>query len=347
VIGNYLYALGGIGTGSLNSVERATINISGSLGPLAISSSTTLTTARGGQATVVVGNYLYVLGGYANGGLNSVERASIDADGSLGQLATVSGVTLAAARYNHTAAVVGNSVYVLGGLANSVTLNSVERAIIAADGSLGAFAPVAGITMRSARNSHTAAVVGNYLYVLGGSNGNVVLDNVERAPIAPDGSLGPFESAPNGPLMTARVYHTTAVIGNYLYVIGGFGNNGLSNIERASIAADGSLGPFAPVSGVALTTARYDHVTAVVGNYLYVLGGGGDVTPLSSVERATLGADGSLGSFAPVASLTLATARVQHTAVIVRNYLYVLGGSDLKGYLNSVERVTLSAEGPH
>jgi hypothetical protein len=46
------------------------------------------------------------------------------------------------------------------------------------------------------------------------------------------------------------------LIGNYLYVLGGFATSPLSSVERAQIHADGSLGPFALLPDVTLITAR-------------------------------------------------------------------------------------------
>lgn len=57
------------------------------------------------------------------------------------------------------------------------------------------------------------------------------------------------------------------------------------------INADGSLGPFAAVSGVTLTIGRSFSASAVVGNYLYVVGGQDNNAAMNSVERATLSAN--------------------------------------------------------
>jgi len=78
------------------------------------------------------------------------------------------------------------------------------------------------------------------------------------------GRLGPFTIVSNVTLATARVYHTSAVIGNSLYIVGGNGGRFLNSVERATINADGSLSTFTTVPGVALVTARYQHTSAIV-----------------------------------------------------------------------------------
>lgn len=340
VVGHHLYVLGGAGSdGSLNSVEQASINADGSLGPFARVPGVNLVIARQAHTTTVIGNYLYVVGGLGDGSpLNSVERAVIAPDGSLGPFETVADVTLMTARQSHTSAVVGSYLYILGGLGTE-SLNSVERAIINADGSLGPFMAVSGVTMATARYGHTTAVAGHYIYILGGTHGNNSLQDVERATINADGSLGLFVPFSSGMLVTARSGQTITVVGNYLYVIGGVGSNGaLNSVERAPLAEDGSLGTFAAVSGVTLATGRRGHTSAVIGNYLYVLGGGS----LNNVERATINASGSLGLFAPVSSATLIATRSGHTTAVIGSYLYVIGGTLMDG---SIERATINADG--
>jgi N-acetylneuraminic acid mutarotase len=306
-----------------------------------------LVAARHNHSSVVIGRYVYVLGGVGDSGsLNTVERASSNADGSLGPFAAVPGVNLVTARQAHTIAVIGNHLYVIGGIGNGTPLNSVEGAIIAPDGTLGPFATVSEVTLATAREGHTSAVVGNYLYVLGGAGSNA-LNSVERAIINSDDSLGPFATVLGATLMTARRSHATVVVGNYLYVLGGARSSGLplQDVERATIDPDGSLGPFASISGAALMTARSGHTTTALGNYLYVVGGDGVNSPLSSVERAPLAVDGSIGSFTVVPGVTLTTARHGHSIAAIGNYLYILGGIGSDSSLSSVERATLNASG--
>jgi Kelch motif protein len=347
VVGNTVYVIGGIGTGVLKTVERATINPDGSLGPFAVVTGVSLATARSGHTSAVVGSTLYVLGGSANStALNSVERAPINADGSLGTFETVTEVSLSIARSEHTSAVVGNFLYALGGTNSNGRLNSVERAAISPDGSLGSFLPVSNATFSAARSGHTSVAIGNFLYQIGGSSGVTDLTSVERASINADGLLAPFATVPDVTLTGPRGDHATAVIGHYLYALGGTaGGVPLTNVERAQVNADGSLGPFTVVPGVTLAVVRAFFTSAVIGNYLYVVGGVGNVgSLLTSVERAPIAVDGSLGPFTVVSDVALITARAQHTGVIVRGFLYVFGGDGFNGG-GAVERAPIAPDG--
>ncbi len=46
-----------------------------------------------------------------------------------------------------------------------------ERAPIAAEGSLGPFELLSGITLKESRGFHSILVIGGYLYMLGGASG--------------------------------------------------------------------------------------------------------------------------------------------------------------------------------
>jgi N-acetylneuraminic acid mutarotase len=310
-----------------------------------------------GYSAHVIGNAVYIVGGGNGQYTSDVERATINADGTLGSFTFVPGLTLTFPRGFHTGTVIGNFLYVVGGTQGTAYLDSVDRATINADGTLGAFDIVPNVNLHTARGSHTAAVIGAYLYVFGGVGNSstppgVELDSVERAPIAADGSLGAFEVVAAVTLATARGGHTTDVIGNTVYVIGGGdGTYPLANVEQAAIAGDGSIGPFSIVPGLALQTPRVAHATAIYGGSLYVVGGFGGFNfmnhALASIERTAIHTDGTLDGFAVLPSSSLAIARSNFALVHVGNALYAVSGAPEPGNpsLASCERATIDENG--
>jgi N-acetylneuraminic acid mutarotase len=185
-------------------------------------------------------------------------------------------------------------------------------------------------------------VANNIVYVTGGRNGTT-LATVERALIAPNLGLGSFTATSN--LIAAREGHTSVVLGDKLYVIGGRATPTpyRATIEVATINGDGTLGAFATAS-MSLQVPRAFHTSAVVGRYLYVFGGENAGTNLASVERAPISADGTLGAFATVSGVTLNTARNKLAAVALGSSVVLVGGtmgqSD-QGILTSIERAAL------
>ena len=337
-IGNRLYVLGGFGSASLGSVEQATIGPDGKLGAFATVAGVALTTARQGHTSAVIGNYLYVFGGFGGSALSSIERAVINADGSLEPFVTVSGISLATARYGHSSTVVGNKLYVIGGTGGSGTLGDVEQATITADGSIGPFEAVAGVTLSTARAGHSTIALGNTLYTVGGVGASGTLISVEQLAINSNGSLGAVTPAVGVTLTTARHGHSTVVVENYVYLLGGTGNGLLTNVERATINAGGALEPLATVPGIALVAPRLGHTTTVLGHYIYVIGNG-------AIERAIINTDGTLSSFGLVSGLSLVVVRQGHTVAVIGNYLYVFGGSGGAATFDSIERAAINADG--
>jgi N-acetylneuraminic acid mutarotase len=348
LVGNFIYVIGGSDSAghALASVERATLGGDGTLSTFVPLPDVTLATARQLAASVVIGDSLYVLGGFdtTGAGLGSVERASIAGDGTLGSFAALTGINLAAARGAFAGALFGGALYVAGGQssAGAGLLDTVERAPINADGTLQSFATVASTTLVTARSGHSAAVVGNSLYVLGGSDGTTSLGGSEVATIAAGGTLSALTTATTT-LSLPRAGHTLAVAGSALYAIGGYSaTTPLGSVDKATIAADGSLSPFAPVAGVSLVTPRKLASSVVIGNQLYVIGGQDTSNAaLGSLERATIGSDGTLSTFSTVAGVVLVAPRLGHTSVVIGSSLFVIGGTANA----SVERATIAGDG--
>src|SRR5690606_29021545 len=106
---------------------------------------------------------------------------------------------------------------------------------------------------------------------MGGTNSDGYLNDVQYAPINPDGTLGSWLNTTS--FTSARESHTSVVYNGYLYVIGGRGSNGfrLNNVRYAPINPDGTLGAWFDTAS--FTNPREGHTSVVYNNYLYVIGG--------------------------------------------------------------------------
>lgn len=322
---------GGSPSGPLDTVQAARINADGTLAPFAVVAH--MTTARYQPSVKVIGDYLYVI----SGGTTTIERATLHPDGTLDPFALVT-ATLPSARAAFAAEVVGNRLYVLGGNGTSAALTEVASAPIADDGSLGAFT-VEPHPLLTPRYSHGSAVLGNWLYVMGGQTApnNVQVDTIERAPIHGDGTIGDFAIAPGTALTRGEA--SFARLGSKLYALGGYGNQ---TVQVAAIAADGTLGSFATLSNVTgVAPQRKSCAVAVAGNYLYLLGGA-DGSYLASTEHAQIGTPAAPGSLATMSDVHLVKGRWSYVSLVARNHYYALGGFGTSG---AIERADVAPDG--
>ena len=297
---------------------------------------TPLTSKRAGVGAVTDGKRIYAIGGgeYLSNGLrifDSVEYAEVLEGGGLGPWQPAAPLTTP--RIYVSTAVHGDTIYVMGGEGvirfwsgkpgedAPTLLNTVERARILPDGRLEQWT-LEKEKMQYARRGGQLFVQNGWLYAVGGFNGAFLRD-VERAPIRPDGSLGPWVHEKN---LTARVRYISgyAQNGNRLYLIGGHlhtAEMAVSSAETAQIAPDSSVGEWMETSP--MITRRFLNNTVRMDKTVYVMAGQNTVA-LTATERAEIQPDGSLGPWNPDTPLNI--ARRAAGAVRVGDALYVLGG---------------------
>ncbi|HEX5058769.1 MAG TPA: hypothetical protein VFV99_05375 [Kofleriaceae bacterium] len=340
-IGNRLYLIGGkVDVVVTADVESAAIGLDGGMGRPKMFES--LQTARAYHSSIRVGRYIYVIGGLGSGSLRSVERAQIGDDDSLGPFETVPGVELVEGRYGHKTTIIGNYVYAIGGRSVS-ELATVERAPIYENDELGTFEPISDVALKTPRSHFTIVKGATYLYAIGGLHNGIPITSVEKIEMFGNGYVSDFQEA--GALREPRGNHGGIVVGNNIYVFGGAGLTGpLASVERAPFSEDGTLEFFGEFNHV-LTEAKQDSATAVIGNYVYVIGGerGGNA-PALLVERAGLFDYGALDTFAN-APVSLNQPRSQAAVVVIGKWLYVIGGVNGTGALNTTEVAEIKPDG--
>jgi hypothetical protein len=288
---------------------------------------------RRGHTAIVLRHRLYLVGGVIGSEPDpSVEMRLVGLDGSITH--GVAAPALAHGRAFHAMVRAGEHVYVIGGRrTGDIIDNSVESARINKnDGSLDGFEPVAGVTLRTPRSHHACALLGNYIYVFGGLDaGHQPLASIERAPVYENGAIGDFEALGDVALPAPRASFTVAVVDERLYVIGGRDDNGdVFTILGAHIYADSSyLGSF-ETSG-RLVQPRSHHASIVIGTEIVVAGGEANGAAIDTVERAQITQlEGTELDFV-LDTPKLRDARRDAVAVIIGNFVYLLGGEKAPG----------------
>lgn len=163
------------------------------------------------------------------------------------------------------------------------------------------------LTFTTPRRFHGTAVHNKRLYVFGGVTGaSTDLGDVQFAPINDDGPSAP----------TDAVYF-------------------------AAINSDGSVGTW--TSGTSLPAPRAAPRLAANNGWLYVLGGIVGGVPTSSVMRAQISSNGSIGAWTSDTSMSL--ARRSFAAAVVNGRLYAIGGETSTGTTNTTEMASINADG--
>lgn len=290
------------------------------------------------------GTFLYVVGGVDND-FNTllavhkeVRRARILETGALGTWEELSplptGVGFAALARQ------GNAVFVVGGLGQNAqgpfATADVFKGVLDAAGQISwsSVGKIPEVTLHA-----TAHVAGQRLYLIGGTaqkpKSKVLVSEFDG-----DGKLGPFTEGPALP--SARSHHAMVVWKGELYLLGGFDqlNEPLVNVSRSVRDGLGRITGWA-LAGE-LETPPWTHGAEVVGDTLFLVGGGeggpGQEHYVDRVRRAQLDGEGNLGTFEDVA-LPLPVARSHvHQAPIVNGRIYSVGGR-LEAGLRTMNRV--------
>jgi hypothetical protein len=122
----------------------------------------------------------------------------------------------------------GSAVYANGNILflggrNSTGVTTVDKSVIASDGSLGAFSAVGMTPLPANRQELTAAVMNGYVYVIGGSDGAASparQSTVYYSKLNADGTDNAWSTALNS-IPAGRSGHTSFLTNGYIYVIGG------------------------------------------------------------------------------------------------------------------------------
>lgn len=239
----------------------------------------------------------------------------------------------------------GRFLYVAAGAVNMTTaVTSVERAAIAADGSLS---PWEKLPSSFAAAGPMVAGTEGRVFFAGGMRAGGNSPQSESAAILDDGAIGGMEP---GPALHVPRFHGAAVIHDgWLYATGGIDATGTSTavVERVAISASGFTGDWI-AEPEELPESRSHHGLAVHDGSLYLTGGLTRVdnmfnqdVPYDTVLRATIEPDGSLSAWSVAGAMPAPIA--VHASFVHAGHLYVVGGLDQNTlqFLDTIGRAPL------
>ncbi len=329
-----------------------------------------------GFSMVAYNGYLYVIGGSnsSNTPQSTVYIAKLGANGEPQKWHPTGGTpdywysdtALSAARSQFAAVAYNNRMYIMGGLTGTapgtvVSSDTVQYADIKPMGTFSTWTSTGMSALLSNRYGLTAQVYNDTIYVLGGSTsfGGSTLQTVDYAKLNSDGTMNTWvntSSIATSGRVTGGGGSFSTIWGAYIYVGGGcstmngsgYCTAGATDMQLASINADGSLGSFNTIIGLYNKRVGYT-MTAWQGS-LFRFGGcisqntstGGCDAPAGSSSYGLVNQDGEASTVATsVASGTApcsggspyscnmpsaSVGNVLNEAVIMNGFLYIMGG---------------------
>lgn len=200
-------------------------------------------------------------------------------------------VNLPVGRTDGGAVQVGSQYLYIGGSDGSTASADVYVAPSSGPGNFDAW--TSGPALPEARADAGVAFFGGSVYVVGGTDADgAPTDTVFR--LTPDaaGALGEWEPVDDLALPAARTGSSLVAAGDGLILVGGADADGpTQTVWKARLATGGDLEPWVEQAQLFQPTA--DAVAALVGDYLWVMGGRDANGPTGAVQVGLIGAPGA------------------------------------------------------
>lgn len=296
---------------------------------------------------------------------NDVQLASLNADGSISDWTTLTGVTMAASNAGHGFVSWRNTLYVIGGCTAmssgtcSTTVATTYYGRINSDGNVGPkenenAQPTQGNGAGQVGRTAMGVVINNgYIYNIGGCSVvgcTTMSDNTGYAAINADGSLGTWTVDSTDTLngTTGMGAFGVATYNNRVYVVGGSdGTNYSRSVFRATFNSDGTLGTWTEQTSILPNAdgagGGYGHMfaltrssSATAGN-LYFMGGCWSSTSgigctsgnyqTGTYKCSLAHSDGAVSGCTTTGQLQLGTGVGLMAGVYYASYIYLTGGA--------------------
>lgn len=249
----------------------------------------------------------------------------------------VSGSALPAALYAGKAIVTKDRVYLLCSATSSSTpISTFYTSKINADGTLGAWESAGdqGFSVYAGE----VVVIKNKIYVIGGWNGTAAVAGIRTADIGLDGVIRNWRL--HGSLPIAMYSSTAVVTKNRIYLLGGATapSTGISNIYSATIDDDGIIGSWT-LQGLTMPDQLYHGLAVIVKNNVYYLASVKTNLTHTTIYKATLNQDGTIGAFTVYGTYT----GMRHSCAVfaTSSRIFMLGG-----YINASTSVNTVSSAP-
>jgi len=327
-----------------------------------------LPAGRAGGLAVLSGTHLYLVGGTtASGASADVLATNVSADGNLA--AWAAGPALPEPRNGAALATLSGVPYVIGGLDASGKPTTTVFAGVLKDGALTGWAKLDGstsgapnLTLPAPLSDAAAVAASNGLYVFGGRTADDLSQTVWHSKLSTTTPplLGSWQEVTALPLPEARTSATATLVGNFVYLVGGEGPNGISGtVFRLQLRNGDPAIDFTTNQLIGWATPRTGrpgnlpapraHATSFTANgALYTVGGvdasnAPQATNFWSVPDPTVG---DIPNWQELKAADLPQPRAYSAVAPVGSVAFLIGGVGASGPVDTTFRAGLSPKPP-
>jgi len=147
------------------------------------------------------------------------------------------------------------------------------------------------------------------------------------------GNIDPTSWSSAGTLSEIKAFATQAIIGDYIYIFGGFnGSAYVDTIIKAPISD-----PTSWSSAGTLSEIKSDATQAIIGDYIYIFGGRNSSAYVDTIIKAPISDPTSWSSAG-----TLSEIKAHATQAIIGDYIYIFGGFNGSAYVDTIIKAPIS-----
>ncbi len=313
-----------------------------------------LPASRTDGAGAVIGKTYFYAGG--SDGQAAVASVYVSHAVGTGNLDTWSqGPALPEARSDAAAAVVGNTLYVIGGFGpDGKTTNTVFSLAIANDGTLGAWKTEDALALPAARAGASVVAVSDGLVVMGGTDGTAATDTVWKSQQDSKGALGAW--AQQTPLEEPNVDGAAVHEGDVILLMGGTNAQGtvVATVQKGTVGGSQAtaddpnaiIDPWAASGQTNLPAPRTNLSAFSANGSVYVQGGSDGNGPKTETWWGEPGASGAVTEWHHLAPTDLGAGVEGAAGVVSGSHAFLIGGATVSGPTNDIARANLAPEPP-
>ena len=239
------------------------------------------------------------------------------------------GATIPGALSHSQSAVIGEYIYLFGGIISGTSTSQIYRASLNNPTSW----VDTGAVLPATLNSSQAVIIGEYVYLFGGVAAGVATASIYRAPVT-----NPLLWEDTGAVLPATLYASQLeIVNDKVYLFGG--RSGPSLRVDTIFSADLSAPLVWSNTGQVLPSVLWSSQSAIIGDYVYLFGGvGGGSTYMNTIYRASVTDPTTWVN----TGATLPSAFGFSQLVTVGDDIYLLGGYN-GSRINTIYRAPVSS----